>query len=300
MKQWTVLGLAIVLCGAQARGQGCSDAGFCTAGAMQSMAAKPQEYRNQLGLGLSIGQGERSTTIVIPQLEYRRSLGKSAFLELKLPVYFASGNLGNNAGIGDPVLTYTRQLMQGKRASLSATGGLRIGTGDASATDDKGNALPMPYQRSLGTTDLILGLSLGWGPYLSFAAGWQQPLVQYNRNGYAAGSDPERYFASEELRRKGDILLRADGHYNIGHWKLSAGPLLIAHLGNDEATDATGKTYTLTGSDGITLNLAFTVQYTLQRFTARIAGGAPAVVRDVRPDGLTRSWIITPALIYSF
>jgi hypothetical protein len=288
--------------------QGCSDAGFCTAGTLHNSAEldTAMRYQNSLGASVSIGQGEQKTTIVIPQLEYRHFLGEKALIEVKLPYYIASGNLGSYSGIGDPIITLTRSFIRKENINLDATAGIRIGTGNANGKDKNKLPLPMPYQQSLGTTDLILVIKADWKDYLSISTGYQQPLAQYNENGYNAEAFPlevngyNNYFNSTNLQRKGDILFRVDAHYQRKQFRISAGPLLICHLGKDKATDLSGKEYAIEGSDGITLNITAGFQYTFGRFVAGLTGGAPVITRKNRPDGLTRSWIFTPGISYTF
>lgn len=283
-------------------GQGCSDAGFCTAGSLGSKEFTQTGPNSQLEFSLTIGDGERSSYMYIPQLEYSYTFKNKGYVEIKVPYYIVSGIEGRS-GVGDPIITYSHPLKSSGTFLLEATAGARIGTGRADAVSQEGMPLPMPYQRSLGTTDFILGVKARW-QYLSIATGYQQPVFQYNSNGYIAGQFPSagpaynQYFSSRELRRKADMLLSANGHYTSGKWSFSGGPLLIWHTGNDRWLDETGKEYAIVGSKGITLNLTAFVQYATPRFSISLAAGAPVVVRDVRPDGLTRSWIVTPSFAF--
>jgi hypothetical protein len=218
----------------------------------------------------------------------------------------AFGNLGSYSGIGDPIITFTRSFIRKENLNLTATVGIRIGTGNADAKNKDKFPLPMPYQRSLGTTDLILVIRADWKDYLSISTGYQQPLVQYNENGYSSdaypleGNEYNSYFSSVNLKRKGDMLFRVDAHYQRMQFKISAGSLLIYHLGKDRATNLNGREYAIEGSDGITLNITVGLQHTFGRFVVGLTGGAPVITRKNRPDGLTRSWIFTPGLSYTF
>ena len=279
-------------------GQGCSDAGFCTSGALQHSAATDSPSRSSLGISLTIGSGEHGITIIIPQVEWKQELARSWNLEMKVPYYFASGNLGTNSGIGDPIVTLTKSWAAGKSWRMFATGGTRISLTDAGATDEHSRPLPMPYQRGLGTTDLILGIGARHR-WLFLSAGYQQPLFSYNDNAYSSGTMPlegaeyNAYFDSRKLGRKGDALLRAEGTYTKKHWAFSGGPLLIYHLGADRVTRISGIEETLTESEGITMNIAARLAYHSKSSLWEIGGGAPFVVRKVRPDGLTRHWVLT-------
>jgi hypothetical protein len=162
-----------------------------------------------------------------------------------------------------------------------------------------GRPLPMPYQKGLGTTDVIAGIALQHRGWLSLSAGYQQPVIQYNRNGYLASlaspSDKEygAYFDSRRLDRRGDVLFRADGRYAYRQWSVSGGPLFIYHLGQDRITNLAGIETDLKGSEGLTLNLTAKIARQGKRSLWELGGGMPFAVRDNRPDGLTRHWVIT-------
>ncbi len=298
--------MSSLLCAAASYGQGCSDAGFCTAGTMQGgkAVADSSNRPGSIGLSVTAGAGENGTMIWVPQLEGSIGIGRRGVLEGKLPYSVASGNLGRHAGPGDPIITYSHILAAhpGKLV-WTATVGLRIGINNANATDG-GRALPMPYQSGLGTTDVIVGLGAKYRHWLSGAIGYQQPVWQYNDNGYLpailypTNAADTLYFASRRLRRKGDLLARVEvgGHWH--RWAASAGPLLICHLGTDNITLADGSSTALQGSAGATLNLSGTLAYTTGRMKITLIGGSPFIVRTYRPDGLTRSWVIT--LRYSY
>ena len=55
------------------------------------------------------------------------------------------------------------------------------------------------------------------------------------------------------------------------------------------------------GSEGLTLNLTLDAGYRLNdRWTAELAYGSPLIVREERPDGLTRSMVLNAGLRYAF
>jgi hypothetical protein len=300
------LGVASVMFSGYAHAQGCSDAGFCTAGAMQASGDKDESKLNAVSLGLNIASGEKKTTILIPQLSYVRNLNHHSFLEIKLPYYIASGDLGSYSGIGDPIISYTNKFAVKEHLQFFFTGGVKIGLGKTNAINANSHPLPMPYQPGLGTTDIILGLRADYKKILSFGAGYQQPLFQYNDNGYLSAQYPDEpkvysdFPNSRHLRRKGDVLLRTDVHFDAGKFRITAGPLLIYHLGNDKATDLSGTQFDISGSSGITLNATAGLQYVNKKVTLGLVAGAPLISRKSRPDGLTRSWSVTPTFTYKF
>ena len=55
------------------------------------------------------------------------------------------------------------------------------------------------------------------------------------------------------------------------------------------------------GSEGLTLNLTADARYAFNdQWALEVAMGTPLIVRDVRPDGLTRSLVLNVGLRYAF
>ena len=282
-----------------ARGQGCSDAGFCTAGALQHTRPVDSLRESSIGISVTAGSGEQGTIITLPQVEWKQRLPYSLQLELKTSYYLASGNLASTSGIGDPMATLSKSWRATQDWRGFATAGVRVSLTAADERDRTAKPLPMPYQHGLGTTDVIVGLGMQYKRWLFLSAGYQQPFIHYNDNGYLADAFPlesddyRAYFNSRKLRRQGDMLLRAEGTATRGHWALSGGPLLIYHLGNDRITTTSGDEMEVANSSGVTLNIAGRLTYALGRNRWALGGGSPLVVRQQRPDGLTRHWMLT-------
>lgn len=186
----------------------------------------------------------------------------------------------------------------------SFTAGIKLPLADGDMRKD-GRGLPMPYQSSLGTTDLITGVTLSDGTW-QFSLGWQQPLTTANENVF----DPEQwstgeaydYFPSYMLKRRADVLLRGVYRGNISRKLSGSGGLLaIYHVGTDEYRDTELNYVKLKESDGLTLNVSGTFDWKVNAsFTLGLTMGFPVVVRDVRPDGLTRSIVVAPEVRWAF
>jgi hypothetical protein len=150
----------------------------------------------------------------------------------------------------------------------------------------------MNYQTSLGTLDLLLGVGYRIKRF-SFTAGYQQPLAQ-NNNQFLATDYPDdtpeyKYYSTRNYHRAADVLLRfsviAVQSKKIA---LIAGILPIYHLGNDTYQDSNGTRITITGSQGLTLNINAIFQYQItSAHVLELTAGAPVVARKVRPDGLS-------------
>lgn len=165
----------------------------------------------------------------------------------------------------------------------------------------------MQYQSSLGTIDVIAGITLSNNKW-AFAAAIQQPLTGTNGNTflpiYWGTTEAAKYAPSNDFNRKADVLLRAS--YDVKStkkWKVNVGLLSIYHVGEDTYIDGnvSNQPIALKGSQGLTLNGTLSVWYkTSNKFSFGLTAGVPFVVRDIRPDGLTRSFVASPEIIFHF
>ena len=156
----------------------------------------------------------------------------------------------------------------------------------------------MDLQPSLGTYDLVLGLSKKYNN-LFFILGYQQPLNK-NKNTFFKPLNTNEFFTTNQFKRAPDLLLRVGYNYEITNkWKLSPSLLPIYHLANDTFEDVTNQEIQIKGSEGLTLNASLLVQYSINDKNAlEFNLGSPLIVRDARPDGLTRSIVLN--LEYKF
>ena len=288
--------------------QGCSDAGFCTAGSLGGYHdgdENAKEYRNRVSFVPAYEIGEKRIPLFIPQVKGNFGIDESNSVEITVPYVVASGDLGTNQGIGDIIATLTHRFLKKNDWEIYATAGTRIASGNANDEID-GKDLPMPYQTSLGTYDLILGGQFKYKTWL-LSMGTQVPLVQANDNEYNPLEWPEEdaYFESRELERKADVMLRVEKVFTYKRGYIKAGLLPIYHIQNDtylkqnllgefERVEADN-------SQGLTLNAILTAEYSIaDQWVLTLAGGAPMIVRENRPDGLTRSLVIRPGISFRF
>jgi hypothetical protein len=156
----------------------------------------------------------------------------------------------------------------------------------------------MDYQPTLGTFDLIIGAAYAINNFQIVAA-IQQPLSQ-NGNEFISGNYPENsalrnFQTTNKFKRSGDVLLRVS--YPIRLYRdltITTSILPIYHLANDKYTDEYEIENEIIGSRGLTLNGNIYLDYKLnEENSIQLNVGAPFIVRDSRPDGLTRSFIST-------
>lgn len=284
--------------------QGCSDAGFCTVGSIKQLDA--ETTKQKLSLQLTNGIGDESVYVFTPGIQYDNKLNNNWAIQAKLTADLASGNLGTISGLGDVFIagSYSHTTKSKWKSTFILGTKLPLNNGDL-RKDNK--PYPMQYQSSLGTIDLIAGVSITNNKWL-FATAIQQPLTGRNRNtflpAYWANSEATKYAPSNDFNRQGDVLLRA-GYTIVANKKfnLKASLLGIYHLAKDTYIDAniSNKPIEINGSDGITLNGTFAASYKINpKFSIAISAGLPFVVRDIRPDGLTRSFSFSPEFIYHF
>jgi hypothetical protein len=151
----------------------------------------------------------------------------------------------------------------------------------------------MNYQTSLGTVDLLLRLGYTIKRFYVMA-GYQQPITQ-NGNQFLAGNysgdAPEyRYFPTRNYHRAADVMLIvSDMAVQSERISLLTSLLPIYHLQNDSYEEPDGNRVTLSGSQGLTLNLNVVLKYYLTPSQSlELNLGAPAAARSVRPDGLSK------------
>jgi hypothetical protein len=203
------------------------------------------------------------------------------------------------------IITSNKHIYLKELSALSLTLGAKIPLNNSNLKNE-GNALPMHYQTSLGTYDLIVGLNYIYMD-LGVSLAWQQPIVNSNENEFIAPTDPnldeEKYLSTNAYDRKGDLISRITYNVDLIENKLILRPgvLAIYHLANDTYTDQSDNEMEITGSKGVTLNLNLFLSYNFtENKYLELAIGRPMITRDARPDGLTRKLVLGLEYTHSF
>lgn len=276
-----------------AKAQGCSDAGFCTINSFKPQASDSVVLlKNQFQIGVSYGGADHNINVLANYLEYNTQFNKNLGLDIKLTSLQQSGNGIAKFGLSDIYLNLNHKLSEKIKFIVGAK--IPLGNGNAKYND---KALPMDYQASLGTLDLIAGLSFNINK-LQLVAAWQQPITQ-NKNtflaqNYSPTSPLAQIQSTNSFQRSGDVLLRLSYPIHLSN-KLVFSPSLlpIYHLSDDKFVNALNQKVAIIGSKGLTLNGNIYFDYQLNKKDAfQLNVGSPFVVRDTRPDGLTRSFVI--------
>jgi hypothetical protein len=273
-------------------GQGCSDAGFCTINSFKPNSTDSTEVlKNQFKIGAFYGKADNSISVYGNYLEYNRQLSKKFGLDAKLTTISQNGNGISTFGLSD--IFVNANFIASEKVKLTL--GAKIPLSNASKTNDK-LPLPMDYQASLGTFDLIIGIGYEIKK-IQFIAAIQQPLTQ-NENqfiatNYPTNSELRTFQSTNKFERSGDVLLRVSYPININSkLKLTPSILPIYHLINDKYIDEFNVKQEIKGSQGLTLNGNAYLDYEINsKNIIQLNLGMPFMVRDSRPDGLTRSFI---------
>lgn len=272
--------------------QGCSDAGFCTLEGLMPLLHKPgKNLKNQIKLGGFYGSADNNITVYGNYLEYRHQLNAKLNFNAKLNALGQSGKDITVFGLSDIILTSNYKASN----NLGLTLGLKL---PLMAADRTFNELPLPmdYQSSLGTSDLIFGLSYQIKKW-QITAAIQQPLSQNSNqflsNDYPQASELATIQSTREFQRAGDLLSRLSYPFQLRpKLKFTPGLLAIYHLANDRYTNAFGQEVEIVNSQGLTLNANLYLDYKLSAVSwLQVNAGFPFLVREARPDGLTRSRI---------
>ncbi|WP_395049378.1 hypothetical protein [Flavobacterium sp.] len=278
--------------------QGCSDAGICSIG--NSFRSSEKEFKNNIEISGIFGAGEADVTYFSPYISYGRKVNERFSWSSKITFSSASGSFGTRAAFGDAYLIGKYTFVAKNNTQWSVLLGSKIPF-TTSNLKINGFSLPLDYQSSLGTFDLFLGTNLNYKKW-DFNAALQIPVFNNNKNSYFAEYSGTNDFLTTNLfERKSDALFRATYTLNTKNQKFTFKPniLFIYHLGEDSFENIYGKRESYVGSEGLTINGNLISTYNINnQKSVELSIAAPFVVRDIRPDGLTRSFVL--ALKYKF
>lgn len=272
--------------------QGCSDAGICSVG--HAFDSDEKELSNSLEISGIFGIGEADVTYISPFVSYTRKFNDKFSLSTKVTFSSANGDFGTRASFGDAYLIGNYAFKEIKNKQWSALVGWKF---PFTSSNLKINnfSLPLDYQASLGTFDLFLGTNLKYKKW-DFNAAIQIPVFNNNKNSYFDEFSASDDFPTTNLfERKSDALFRTTYTIKTGNSKFTFKPnvLFIYHLGEDTFENQFSERETIQGSDGLTINgnLISTYNFNKQN-SVELSLATPFVVRDIRPDGLTRSFVL--------
>lgn len=288
-----------IFCNIISFGQGCSDAGFCSILNTMPTMARPDKKLHNIRFSSSIGQANHKVMAMNSAIEYSRWISNTMTINTRVNFLAHFGNSIHTGEIGDIYLTGDFKISP----KLTAVTGFKVPLRNGDKVK-KGITLPMEYQPSLGTLDFLFALQTHCDKW-DFAVGYQQPLTQ-NSNSFFSNnfisSDPNEVFQTTNgFRRNPDAWFRVSYHLDFDKISIVPSLLPIYHLANDSYMDSDGSRKFIMGSKGLTLNGALQLDYKITKNDIIGFNGAlPFIIRDARPDGLTRTYNITLDLRHSF
>lgn len=303
--------------------QGCSDAGFCTMGAMRPDQAYSKKINFKLR-SVEISQYRGTTTLTplvyVANLDVSIGITPKTGFQVKLPYQWTTGNFGQAAGMGDISVSLTRNLGRIKNFDFNATVGMKIPSNGADLKSQgrrrplsDGLVLPMYYQVSLGSWDIVAGASLINENWL-IAVGYQNALTANNNTFKWSDWDPpvypsegyiRAYPRATKLKRGSDIMLRIERNFRFARYNLNVGLLPIYRITKDQIIEdamaesdvyvkvekTTGLALSALAGFGYHLNVNNTIKFTY---------GRKITQREINPDGLTRHDVMIIAYLYRF
>ena len=303
--RFKVFSVFVFLCFSQiAYSQGCSDAGFCTMGAMrpnQNFSGKAKIRLRSAEALQYVGLTKFHDVILTSLLDINTSIGQRGSFQIKLPYTFVSGSLANTNGAGDISLAYTHALLVKTNWQLSGTIGTKLPTNHSDKTSADGRPLPMYYQTSLGTYDVVAGFSFITRNWL-FATGYQHAFNQNGNefrwsewNSSTQKAEALEYPPAWNLKRGSDIMFRIERNFRSTKWNAYLGLLTIYRITKDEVSKGTSDNRILVPN---TIGPAITALTGAgYRFSTRVAlkgmVGVKLINRDTNPDGLSREMVST-------
>lgn len=286
-----LVGCSLLLSKQQLFSQGCSDAGFCTIDAVKTPIyetdSTPLNYmRNTFKTGIAYGQGQYNIHILTQYLEHSYKIDSNFTATVKLVSTFHSGALTSKFGLSDIIASSSYTA-----SNFTFVGGVKIPLSNGNAQYEN-NPLPMGYQHSLGTFDMIVGSTFRLEQFSATIA-FQQPLIQNNNEFIAEESEIENlggsFLSTNKYHRSGDMLLRLSYAKYIKQSRFIMSLLPILHLQNDFFFSSSGEKIVHEGSQGLTLNVNAFYKFSLGKLaTFELNAGGPAISRSVRPDGLSQ------------
>ena len=295
-----LLVILILFFGYQINAQGCSDAGICSIN--HGFQSNEKQFKNTIELAAIYSLGEADVVYYAPYIAYTKKFNERFSFTSKVTYSTAHGSFGTRSQFGDAFLIGNYSFKEKNKKQWSTLLGFKFPF-TASNLKINGYSIPLDYQSSLGTIDLFLGTNWKYGKW-DFNGALQIPVVHLNKNSFFKEYSGTNDFPSTNLfQRKPDALVRATYSIQTTNQKLTFKPnvLFIYHLGKDSFENIFGQRENITGSYGLTINGNLITSYKISKQSSiETSLATPFVVRTIRPDGLTRSFVLGVQYQYSF
>ena len=270
----------------------CSDAGVCTIGRHQVNESVIKSshiyfgfYYGTSGKDPDINGNTNDISYGSVKLEADLDLKNGFRVNGSIPYSFISGPLGENNGIGDLEVVFSKMFRIKKKHLLTFFLGGKFATGKVNSSD----SLPQRYMPGLGTNDLIVG-AVYTGVNYFFGVGYQKPF------GRSAN-----YIT--RLKRGDDVFFRAGFFEEFSKVSIKAEVLTILRLQpSNVLASYNPETFTkINYSSEPQVNLLGTVGYKASdEISITVQAALPFLKRDYNFDGLKRKFSVGAMVSYNF
>ncbi len=311
--------------------QGCSDAGFCTMGALKpnqnpnianKLNLRSIELTNYFAFtpvsrleGIFAQVNDYFHTIVA---DANIGIGKNYSFQVKMPYNFTYGVLANTSGIGDISYGLSRNLYQSQDLQIGLTLGGKIPTGESNLKVNE-RPLPMYYQPGLGTWDALAGVGVNYKSFL-FTFGIQHPFNANNNTflwtpwkllGGQDSTNALHYSRTNQFVRGTDLMFRVEYNLRFANWNLHTGLLNIFRINKDQFKNPIKNAFEeIPFSNGLVSSFIFggTYRFDTQSSIKIICAirlndresDAVGKEKNPNPDGLKRYFVNTITYEYRF
>lgn len=271
----------------------CSDAGVCVIGRhpVNEFVIK----KNIISLGYIYGSSGKDADANgnFNDLAYGTfkfegdfELGKDLRVNASFPYTLVSGPLGENNGIGDLAVTFSKVIKIKKKNLLSFFLGGKFATGKVNSSD----SLPQRYMPGLGTNDIIAGAVFTRENYY-FGVGYQKPFGRSSN--YVT-----------RLKRGDDVFFRAGFFEVFNKISVKAEILTILQIQKSSVLSAIGPGETFVdveGSNETQVSMLASASFMASE-NISITGFAaiPFLKKNYNFDGLKRALTISGMISYNF
>lgn len=301
MSKILIVVLFILLTPALLKSQGCSDAGVCSM--LSDKDIQPEKDKYIVGISQYFGVGDEKTAVFNTLLAFDYRTENFDF-SLIVPYVYTNGDLGCLSGLGDLKFAggFTGALSED--AAIKFIAGVKFASGEANGKKN-GRPLPMVYQTGLGTSDLMLGISLRLSTW-TFGVGFQytedKSTNEFLHEDWLDEEKALHYNEFYKSRRGIDLMLSVDKFVNFDETSVYGGIQLI-HRNEDKNVIRynfeSGK-YEVTEQNLTTINVRAGLKNNLTDFVAlHLDVALPILARDHAADGLRRSFSAAFGLKFS-
>jgi hypothetical protein len=292
-------------------GQGCSDSGFCTMGALKPDQPFPKKATIRLKsveLTQHFGLTKYNDHVYSTFVDANINIGSKTNFHVRLPAYtIIEGKMPTTSGWGDLFLNLSRRVIATDQYQIHVSLGAKIYTSQPDKKSSDGLPMPLYLQTTYGSNDLNGGITFLNRQWM-FSLGYQRALNQIRNEftteqwiGHSLYDVVKVYDQSSGLQRGDDLMFRAERNFRLSRFNFYVGTLNLWRVTQDKTLNENGQLTPVEGSQGLASNLLLGGGYQFNsRSGVRLLTSTRLKERDANPDGLSRDFIAQLSYIVRF